>query len=101
MSFLSLPQRIGVTRSRYRLLYGRPPRSNTTCLVPARYALLAEFLSRLAEKPLRSVRVKKAASVLLKVINGYAIVSQQLGVNTKVMADELSAMIWSRLTAVD
>jgi len=34
-------------------------------------------------------------------INGYATVSQQLGVNTKVMADELSAMIWSRLTAVD
>jgi len=65
------------------------------------YELLAEFLSRIAEKPLRSVRVKKEASVLLKVINGYAIVSQQLGVNTKVMADELSAMIWSRLTAVD
>jgi len=62
------------------------------------YALLADFLSRIAEKPVKSVRIKKAASVLLTVINGYAMASQQLGVNTNVMADELSAMIWSRLT---
>ena len=63
------------------------------------YALLAVFLGRIAEKPVRSVCIKKAASVLLTVINGYGMASQQLGVSTKVMSDELTAMIWSRLTA--
>ena len=63
------------------------------------YALLADFLGRMAEKPVRSVCIKKAASVLLTVINGYGMASQQLGVSTKVMSDELTAMIWSRLTA--
>jgi len=47
------------------------------------------------------VCIKKAASVLLTVINGYGMTSQQLGVNTKVMSVELTAMIWNRLAALD
>jgi len=39
--------------------------------------------------------------VLLSVINGYGMASQNLGVNSKVMADELTAMIWSKLAARD
>ena len=47
-SFLSLPQRIGVTRSLCRLLYRRPPRSNTMCKVPSQYALFTAYLNKLS-----------------------------------------------------
>ena len=65
------------------------------------YALLADFLGRIAGKPVKSPCIQAGASVLLTVINGYGTVSQQLGVNTNVMADELTAMIWSRVTELD
>ncbi len=65
------------------------------------YALLADFLGRIAEKPIDSIGIKKGASVLLTVINGYAMASQQLGVSTEVMTDELAEMIWDRIARPD
>lgn len=65
------------------------------------YALLADFLRRIVGKPVESASIQTGASVLLTVINGYGMVSQQLGVNTEVMADELTGMIWGRVTIED
>jgi len=65
------------------------------------YALLADFLARIADKPVESAYIQTGASVLLTVINGYGIVSQQLGINTDVMADELTGMIWGRVSTGD
>ena len=62
------------------------------------YGLLADFLSRVSGKPVESACVQTGASLLLTVINGYGMVSQQLRVTTEVMADELTEMIWSRVT---
>ena len=62
------------------------------------YALLADFLGRIAGRPVESECIQTGASVLLTVINGYGMVSQQLGVNTEVMADELTGMIWGKVS---
>lgn len=63
------------------------------------YAVLADFLGRIASKPAESACIQTGASVLLTVINGYGMVSQQLGINTEVMADELTVMIWDKVSA--
>ena len=65
------------------------------------YALLADFLARIAGKPVESACIHLGASVLLTVINGYGMVSQQLGINTDVMADELTLMIWDKVSILD
>ncbi len=65
------------------------------------YALLANFLGRIAGKPVESTGIQTGASVLLTIINGYGMVSQQLGINTAVMADELSVMIWDKVSIAD
>ena len=65
------------------------------------YSLLADFLARIAGKPVESARIQTGASVLLTIINGYGMVSQQLGINTEVMADELSVMIWDKVSIAD
>lgn len=65
------------------------------------FALIANFRGRIAEKPVESVWIQTGASVLLKVINGFGMVSRQLGVNTEVMADELTGMIWGRISSED
>ena len=63
------------------------------------YAVLADFLGRIASKQAESACIQTGASVLLTVINGYGMVSQQLGINTEVMADELTVMIWDKVSA--
>ena len=63
------------------------------------YTLLSDFLARIAGKPVKSAGIKTSASVLLTVINGYGMVSQHLGVNTQVMADELTEMIWNKVSS--
>ena len=65
------------------------------------YALLADFLGRIAGKPVESSCIQTGASILLTVINGYGLVSQQLGINTQVMADELTTMIWNKVSNVE
>ena len=65
------------------------------------YALLADFLGRITGKPVESVCVQTGASVLLTVINGYGMVSQQLGINMEVMADELTGMIWDKVSTTE
>ncbi|MFT6878358.1 MAG: hypothetical protein ACJAZF_004489 [Granulosicoccus sp.] len=59
VGFLTLLPLTGVTRSRYRLLYGRPPQSNTTCVVPSRYALFNASLT--IPRPVRSRRTSDSA----------------------------------------
>jgi len=65
------------------------------------YALLADFLGNIAGKPAKSLRIQKGASVLLTVINGYAMASQHIGVKTEVIADDVSAMVWNLLISLD
>lgn len=65
------------------------------------YALLADFLGRIAGKPAESASIQAGASVLMTVINGYGMVSQQLGINMEVMADELTTMIWNKVSNVE
>jgi hypothetical protein len=65
------------------------------------YALLGDFLRYIAGKPVESAYIQIGSSVLLPVINGYGRVSQQLGINTDVMADELTLMIWDKVSIRD
>ncbi len=65
------------------------------------YVLLADFLGRITGNPVDSVCVQIGASLLLTVINGYGVVSYQLGFNTEVMADELTTMLWNRMTMIE
>lgn len=65
------------------------------------YSLISDFLAQIAEKPTDSADITRGASLLVTFINGYGIVSNQLGLEADDMVQELTKIIWGAINDSD
>lgn len=63
------------------------------------YALLQDYLKQISGKKRVDLAIKKGASLLLPVINGYGLVSQSLSLNAKSTAEMLTDTIWEMISS--